>query len=71
MTTDTVICLHSRHSTVALGQDLDLGVLSRLELRALQLYKASGLTGLFTGQCNTEDYGTFSGDKHRLVSYQS
>ena len=23
--------------------------------------KASGLTGLFTGQYNTEDYGTFTG----------
>ena len=24
------------------------------------LYKASGFTGLFTGQFNTEDYGTFT-----------
>ena len=24
-------------------------------------YKASGLTSLFTGQYNTEDYGTFTG----------
>ena len=27
----------------------------------MNLYKASGLTGLFTGQFNTEDNGTFTG----------
>ena len=27
-------------------------------------YTASGLTGLFTGQYKTEDYGTFTGVKY-------
>ena len=27
-------------------------------------YKASGVTGLFTGQYNAEEYGTFTGVKY-------